>query len=529
VSPFSALAGRALRDSRTRTLTFAYLFAAVAFIQPVAYRHSYPTQLDRLHFAQSFAGQRALRIFYGIPHDLLTVGGYSAWRVAGVLSIFAAIWGLLAAVRALRAEEEAGRTELVLCGVATRAGLYGAALTAIAAGGALLFASTFLALVLAGLPAGGSAYLALACVSPAAVFVGVGALGAQLASTRRLALELGAAAFTLAFVLRVVADTAPSLGWLRWATPLGWAEELRPFDGAAPLVLLAPIATSAALLGASLALMRRRDIGAGLISPRERSAPRLRLLSSTTAQALRCELGSLLAWIAGIGTFALILGAIAHTINATAIPADLRRELAKLGDAQIATPAGYLGFCFLLFVLAISVFCAGQLASARHEEADERLETLLALPVGRERWLAGRLALAAAGAGALGLAAGVAAWAGAAQSGVSLSLPRMLEAGANCLPAAILFLGLGALAYATVPRASTAAVYLLIAVAFLWMLFGALLGAPQWLLDLSPFQHVALVPAQPLRSGAAVAMLAIGAACAAAALALFRRRDLLAA
>ncbi len=61
------------------------------------------------------------------------------------------------------------------------------------------------------------------------------------------------------------------------------------------------------------------------------------------------------------------------------------------------------------------------------------------------------------------------------------------------------------------------------------MLFGALLGAPQWLLDLSPFEHVALVPAQPFRTGSAAAMLAIGVAAAGAALAAFRRRDLLAA
>ena len=133
------------------------------------------------------------------------------------------------------------------------------------------------------------------------------------------------------------------------------------------------------------------------------------------------------------------------------------------------------------------------------------------------------------GACALALGAGLLAWVGVAQSGVPISLGRMLEAGANCLPAAILFLGAGALAYAIVPRASAAFAYGLIAVAFLWMLFGALLGAPHWLLDLSPFEHVALVPSQPFRAGSAAAMLAIGVAGAGAALAAFRRRDLLAA
>ena len=77
-SPGRALARRALRDARTRTIAFAYLFGLYAYIQPVGYRHTYPTTADRASFAQSFAGNKGLRLFYGEPHDLLTVSGYTA-------------------------------------------------------------------------------------------------------------------------------------------------------------------------------------------------------------------------------------------------------------------------------------------------------------------------------------------------------------------------------------------------------------------------------------------------------------------
>ena len=63
--------------------------------------------------------------------------------------------------------------------------------------------------------------------------------------------------------------------------------------------------------------------------------------------------------------------------------------------------------------------------------------------------------------------------------------------------------------------------------AFLWDLVGSLLGVPKWLVELTPFAHVGLVPVQPFRSGAAAIMLAIGLAAALVALAAFRRRDLL--
>ena len=102
---------------------------------------------------------------------------------------------------------------------------------------------------------------------------------------------------------------------------------------------------------------------------------------------------------------------------------------------------------------------------------------------------------------------------------------RLLEAGANCLPVALLFLGVAAVAYAAVPRASAGIAYGLATVAFLWQLFGSLLGAPRWLVNVTPFAHVGLVPAQPFRVVAAVVMVAIGLVMAGAAVWLFERRD----
>ena len=118
---------------RIRTIGFAYLFAAVAYIQPVGYRDAYPKLADRIAFAHSFGGNSAVRLFYGKPYDLLTIGGYTAWRVGGTLVIFAAVWGLLAAVRALRTEEDAGRAELMLAGIVGRRTAFAAALAAIGA------------------------------------------------------------------------------------------------------------------------------------------------------------------------------------------------------------------------------------------------------------------------------------------------------------------------------------------------------------------------------------------------------------
>ena len=521
-----ALARRAVLDARLRTIAFAYAFAAYAYIQPAGFRHTYPTVADRVAFAHSFAGNAAIRLFYGYPYNPVTIGGYSAWRVGGTLAIVAAVFGVLAAVRALRAEEDSGRMELVLAAPVARRASYLSALTAIAVSIAVLWMALLAGYVIGGLSAGGSAYLALATVSVAAVFAGVGALTSQVASTRRGALELGTAVLAVSLLLRVTADTLNGAGWVRWLTPLGWSEEMRPFTGSRPLVLILPVLMTGLLVVVAGRIAATRDIGTGVVRPRDSSAPRLRLLSSPTAQAFRSERGSLLIWGGCFAVFALILGMIAPSVSSAGISASIRRSIAKLGSGSIFTPTGYVAFVFLFFIVAVSLFMCGQVGAAHGEEADGRLETMLALPVGRVRWLGGRVLLAFGGAVGLSLIAGLVTWAGVASQGIGISGWRMLEAGANCLPCAVLFLGIATLAYAVAPRASIGIAYGLVAVAFLWYLVGAVTGAPSWLVKATPFAHIGFVPTQPFRGVAAVVMASLGTLAIAIALVAFRRRDL---
>jgi ABC-2 type transport system permease protein len=526
-SPAGALARRYFGDARTRTISFALLFLFTSSATVLGYRSAYPTRAERLEFARGIGHTTAVRLLYGIPHDLLTVGGYAGWRLLGSLSVFTALWGLLGAVRALRAEEESGRAELVLSGIVSRVSAFVAALAAIA-GGALVLWVALLAGILTARPGvGASAYLALAIVSPLPVFAGVGALASQLAPTRRGALALGVGVLGLSLLARMVADTASGAGWLRWATPLGWAEELRPFAGPQPLVLVLPALAAALLLVVSARISVRRDVGAGLFRAHDSREPRTWLLSSPEGLAVRTLRGPFLAWLAGIAAYALVLGVVSDSV-ASALSTNLQEQLEKLGATSTDTPLGFLGFAFLFFVLAITLFGPFQLGAVREEEAEQRLETLLAHPVSRARWLAGRLAIAAVGSAVLALVAGTFAWLGARLAGAAVPFPRLLEAGLNCLPVAFLFLGLGALAYALVPRAGVALAYALVALSFVWETVGGLLSLPGWVLELSPFHQIALVPAEAFAVGPAVVMVLAALAAGLAATALFRRRDLVA-
>ncbi len=521
-----ALALRTFADARVRMISFALLFFGYALANAAGYKKAYPTLADRLGFAQSFGNNSAVRLFYGTPHHLETLGGYASWRVGGIASLAAAFFGAFAAVRALRSEEETGRFELVASGAITRRAAFVARLAAIGATIVVLWLAALLGLAAGGLPAGGSAYLALAIVSVAAVYAGIGALASQLIPSGAGALELAGAVLGLDLLLRVVADTANHPG-LHWLMPLGWVEELRAFTGARPLVLLLPLAASVALLLIALAIERRRDIGVAVFAPHDTAGrPRLLLLRSPGLLALRSQALSLTVWAAAAGGFALVLGVLAQTVATSNLPANLRQQLDKFGGGRLETAASVIGLYFLFFVLAIALFCCSQIGAARGEEAEGRLETLFALPQSRSAWLAGRLGLAVAGAALIAIVAGLGTAIGAAAAGADLSFLRLIEAGLNTLPASLLVLGVGALLVAVAPRLGVGAAYGLVSLAFLWELAGGLLGVPGWLLGISPFHQIGLVPAASFRAGPALVMLAIGAAAAAAALTRFRGRDL---
>jgi ABC-2 type transport system permease protein len=271
----------------------------------------------------------------------------------------------------------------------------------------------------------------------------------------------------------------------------------------------------------------QRDIGAGLLAGRDSARPNLRLLGSPTAQALREESTSLAIWVFALAAAGLVVGLVSKSINSGVISASMEREFEKFGVAKLASPLGYVSFAFTLFVPAIAAFVCTQVAAARREEEEERLETLLALPVGRSSWLGGRLVLALGGAVLLALVAALATWIGAELAGVGLSLTGMVEGGVNCLPAAVLFLGIATLLFALWPRAGVGVAYGLLAVAYLWFLFGSLVSVPKWVINATPFAHVASVPIEPLRGGAALVMVALGVLAASLGVARFVRRDLL--
>ena len=129
---------------------WGYFFGVCVASSALTYLSSYKTAAAREKLAANFGTNTALAALFGPAHELQTVAGFTAYKVLGFLSIVGAVWGLLAATRLFRGEEDAGRWELVLCGQTTRRGAAAQALLGLGSGLVALFMVTALVTVLTG-------------------------------------------------------------------------------------------------------------------------------------------------------------------------------------------------------------------------------------------------------------------------------------------------------------------------------------------------------------------------------------------
>ena len=91
----------------------------------------------------------------------------------------------------------------------------------------------------------------------------------------------------------------------------------------------------------------------------------------------------------------------------------------------------------------------------------------------------------------------------------------------------VLARGRAGCSYGAVPAVRASLAWLPLVLAVVVMFFGDLLRLPQWLQDLSPFEHLALVPAEDFRWAPFLVLLALVAAdLSVAGQVAFARRDI---
>ena len=511
---------------RDRVVIPAWTLGGALFVVSTgaSFKQVYTTTPQIADFATSVADNPVFKALYGTVHSL-TVGGLTAWRTAGSAALLAGLMSLLLMTRHTRAEEEAGRAELLGATVVGRYAPIAAGLLTVGVANLVMAVLITLGLIAVGLPAGGSAALGFGIGSAGCFFGAVAAVSGQIASTGRAASGMAGAVLGAAFVLRGAGDA--SNGVLSWVSPLGWAQLVRSFGDQRIWVIGLGLAATLALAPVALLLVSRRDQGMGLLPERPGPASAPASLSSPLGLAWRLQRGPLLAWSLGFVAAGIVVGAVTKDL-ATVFGdnqqlADVLRRLGGVQGIADAFLAAILG----LFALVSAGYAIQAVLRIRNEEGAGRGELVLGTSVSRWRWAGAHLTCALGGTLVLmlvaGLSTGVAYGLRAGDLGGQVS--KLIEAALVQVPAAWVLAGLAFALAGLLPRL-VAIGWGAFAFCVVLLEFGEAFRLNHLVLDLSPFRHAPQLPAVDLRPLPLVALLLAGVVFTVAGLIGIRRRDI---
>ena len=527
----------ALRRDRIQLPVWLLALAALQAFSASSVLGLYPTEPDLRSFAMATAVSPVALATNGL------VSGYSAGAVLACqivmpMSLAACLMTTLLVVRHTRQNEETGRAELVEAAVVGRKALLTAALV-VAVGANLVLALLNVTLLVAeGLPLDGSVALGAAVAGAGIAFAAIAAVTAQVTDSARTANGLAGAALGVAFLLRAVGDMTGTVtdggtrvvsGWATWLSPIGWAEQVRPYDDNAWWVLALPIVFALAVGSVGFALTEHRDIGSGLVPTRPGPARASRSLPTAVGSAWRMQRMILFWWAFGIVVLALVYGAIADQIDDFLGEGEQVADMMEqLGGGTTDMVDAYFAAIFGIMAIAVAGYAVQALLRMRGEESAGRLEPVLATAVSRPRWMLAHVGLVTVGIVVLQALTGAAT--GLAYGLVSGDVPgkvvNLTGAALVFVPAIAVVAALAVLAFGGFPTWSAGLSWGVLALCLIFGFLGSLLGLPQTVRDLSPFTHVPALPAAEVTAAPLIWLAAIAVAAGAAGVALFRRRDL---
>ncbi len=515
-----------LRRDRVRAPVWVLSITIVVLGSVSSFSQTYPTAADRQARADVISGNAAASLFvgpgYGIDH--YTFGAMTANEMLPLTALVIALMSIFLVVRHTRAEEEAGRADLIRAGMVGRYAAPAATLVEVVGANLLLCLLLTLGMPasLEGLSGEGSLAFATGAAGVGLVFAAVALLASQLAVSARGALGLASVAMGALYLLRGVADIGG--GQLSWLSPFGWATNMRAYVDERWWPLALSLALTVALLAVVARIAAGRDVGAGVFPERPARPRASRWLSGPTALALRLQRTSLIAWTLSLLALGAVYGSIAE--QASSLSEDvgaLKDYYQRVGHGDAVDQ--YVSFTLFFCAVIATGFVIQAATRARAEEAAERAEPVLVTPVSRVRWLASHLAVALGGGVAvllaIGLGMGVAYATAAGDVG---QVPRIVGSALTYAPATWIFCGVTALLFGLAPRVTAWVWALFGAVVFVAML-GPLLNLPGWVYDLSPFEQLPKLPAAGFSVVPLLVESAIAAALLGAGALLFRRRD----
>ncbi|GAA1484958.1 ABC transporter permease [Brachybacterium fresconis] len=516
------------RISRRQIIIWALAMVVTVAASVVALKEAYPDQ-------EALDARAAL---LGNPSAVLMTGPafardhYTLWAaVANELFLYVllagAIMSILLTVRHTRAEEEAGRLEMLRSLPTGRLAPAAAALVVVAIANLVLGAAVSIAVLVTGAPVLDGIALGAATALTGLVFAGIAAVAAQVTEHGGTASGLALGALAVAFLVRGVGDVIEEEGsWLSWFSPLAWAQQSKVFVEVRWWPLAVSVAAIFVLVALAAVLSRRRDLGSGLRPAAAGPDAASAALRAPGGLARRLVTPMMVTWAIGLFLFAIAFGSLASSLE------DMVEQIPTIGEfAPIDVDdltRSFTGYILLMLALGPVGLIVSGVLRLRSEEQEGRMAGTLLAGIGRItvalRWVVVVTLEVFALQVLLGLGTGIGVW---QATGETSWIGESTLAALAYLPA-IAFTGALTLALYGLRVRLAGLAWLMVIWAALDTFLGDLLQLPQWARNLSVLHHVPAVPDADLEVTPLAVMAALAVLLTVVGLGALRRRDLVA-
>jgi ABC-2 type transport system permease protein len=482
---------------RDRLDLFCWVLGGVILYwsQAVSVEGLYATQAEFDRAAASMENNAAFIAMAGPARVLNTVGGQVAWQASAFGAILTGLMSMFLIGRHTRVEEESGREEMIRAGAVGRYATVSAAIIVVSLANLILGLGIAGSLIAYGLPAAGSISLGVAATLAGLVFMGVALVAAQLTEGARAMYGITGAVIAVAYVLRAIGDIGTSF-W-SWLSPIGWGQAMRAYAGEIWWPTLLSIAATLVLGVIALRILDRRDVGAGVWPTKPGPARGGAPMGNSFGLAWRLQRGTVIGWTAGMLLMGLSYGSIGKDVGDLLGDSEFSKDVFAQAGGELVK--SFYSTTALMLALIGSSFAISSAGRLRGEESAGRVEALLSTALPRWRWAASHAVITLLGSvlvvGAAGFGTGLSY---GLIAGDGSQIWRLTVASLVHLPAVLILAGFTFVLVGFAPRRAPAG-WIALVFCFVVMLFGEVLGFPDWVTNVSPFVHMPLLPVQDFR------------------------------
>ncbi|HLR61541.1 MAG TPA: ABC transporter permease [Lentibacillus sp.] len=509
-----------LRQHRVKLFIWLAGLIGVTLAAASAYPDMYPNAEAKQAFAMTMENP-AMIAMVGIGYDMkeyaTSIGALFANEMLLFTAIAAATMNILLVARMTRADEEDGRVEMIRSLPTGRLAYISAAVIVIVLANVILALVTgagLTALGIDGFDAESSFLYGSILAGTGLTFAGVTAVSAQLAETARGTSMLAFGTLIAAYLVRAVGDVNSDV--LSLLSPLGWTVRTNVFidNDWWPIYLF--LALAMVLTVVAFWLQSIRDLDAGFIPAKGGRKHASSLLQKPFGLILRLQRTNLLIW----GTCLFLLSA-----SFGFILGDLENYFSDVGfvEAMLADSPGnsmtdqFISLLMAIMALVSTVPAVMAVLHVKGEESKHRLENIYSRTVSRLYLLSNYLVLAIVVSVMMQALVALGLWsAGLGVMDEPLAFSTIFSAAFVYLPAIWVITGLAVMLIGLLPKA-TALIWLYVFYGFVTVYIGGLLELPDWVLNLSVFEHVPQLPAADMEpenifwmTGVAIVLLVIG-------------------